>query len=257
MNKLDEKKYGGILVGRLETGLLGKYDIANQPYVFYYYKVKGNGIVSLSGLGSFSVYLLNLADQATVHLVSSGEMMESSDIVQIENASLALNVKGGYAELLVAGVQRPCFDYSQMKLIRQQNLKYVSKPWGHELWMNGEHPAYAFKQICIKPGYKTSLQYHQFKRETIALFQGEAKLHYHKFNRNLANDDIGPADISNLIISPVTIIDIFPNILHRMEAIDEIVFYEVSTPHLSDVVRVLDDNQRACGKIEQGQGDLR
>jgi hypothetical protein len=42
-----------------------------------------------------------------------------------------------------------------------------------------------------------------------------------------------------------------PGILHRLEAITDILLYETSTPHLDDVVRVTDDSKRPNGRIEQ------
>ena len=37
--------------------------------------------------------------------------------------------------------------------------------------------------------------------------------------------------------------------IHRIEAISDILLFEVSTPHLDDVIRLLDDNKRKDGKI--------
>jgi hypothetical protein len=42
-----------------------------------------------------------------------------------------------------------------------------------------------------------------------------------------------------------------PGILHRLEAISDVLLYETSTPHLDDVVRVTDDSKRPHGRIEK------
>jgi D-lyxose ketol-isomerase len=134
-------------------------------------------------------------------------------------------------------------------LSRYADLYKVSKPWGHELWINGQHPCYALKQIYIKAGTKTSLQYHNFKQETNVLFEGKAKLHY-KRDFSIANALVTAADIATLELSPVSSIDILPLTMHRLEAVTDIVLYETSTPHLEDVIRVRDDSNRPHGRIE-------
>ncbi|PCJ59311.1 MAG: sugar isomerase [Planctomycetota bacterium] len=126
----------------------------------------------------------------------------------------------------------------------------VIKPWGHELWLNGNHPCYALKQIFIKAGTKTSLQYHNFKQETNVLFEGTALLHY-KLNPDVKNDLVISNDITTVQIEPISSVDILPSTLHRLEAISDITLYETSTPHLNDVVRVSDDSNRPDGRIEK------
>ncbi|OGT37073.1 MAG: hypothetical protein A3F11_11635 [Gammaproteobacteria bacterium RIFCSPHIGHO2_12_FULL_37_14] len=124
----------------------------------------------------------------------------------------------------------------------------VEKPWGHELWINGQHPCYALKKIFIKTGTKTSLQYHNFKQETNVLFQGIAKLHYKK-NLLVENDLVTSADIGTTVLEPNSVADVSPLTLHRLEAMTDILLFETSTPHLDDVVRVQDDSKRSHGRL--------
>ena len=42
-----------------------------------------------------------------------------------------------------------------------------------------------------------------------------------------------------------------PGNIHRIQAITDILLYEVSTPHLDDVVRLQDDNKRPDGRIKE------
>jgi mannose-6-phosphate isomerase len=121
------------------------------------------------------------------------------------------------------------------------------------LWINGQHPCYALKEIFIKAGTKTSLQYHNFKQETNVLFQGTAKLHF-KANVQISNDQCKELDTETTQIEPVSSVDVMPNTLHRLEAVTDILLYETSTPHLDDVVRVLDDNKRPDGRLEMEHG---
>ncbi|OGT34490.1 MAG: hypothetical protein A3C44_01125 [Gammaproteobacteria bacterium RIFCSPHIGHO2_02_FULL_39_13] len=124
----------------------------------------------------------------------------------------------------------------------------VEKPWGYELWINGQHPCYALKKISIKAGTKTSLQYHNFKQETNVLFQGLANLHYKK-NILVENDCVSASDISTILLKPISAMDVVPKTLHRVEAITDIVTFETSTPHLDDVIRVQDDSKRPDGRL--------
>ena len=102
----------------------------------------------------------------------------------------------------------------------------------------------------LSGGYKTSLQYHRHKQETNVLFIGTAKLHYQS-NIAVKIDSVSPEDISTLTLNPLSIIDVVPFTLHRLEAITDILLYEVSTPHLDDVIRISDDSGRPNGRINQ------
>ena len=53
--------------------------------------------------------------------------------------------------------------------------KVVHKPWGKEEWLE-LNDAYCYKRIYINAGYKTSYQYHQFKKETNYIISGEAEV---------------------------------------------------------------------------------
>ena len=37
--------------------------------------------------------------------------------------------------------------------------------------------------------------------------------------------------------------------IHRIKAVSDIILYEVSTPHLDDVIRLADDKKRKDGRI--------
>lgn len=107
--------------------------------------------------------------------------------------------------------------------------KVVEKPWGQEVWicLNDD---YCFKKITVNGGHKTSLQYHNTKRETIYIVCGSAT-----FTKEAKTFFVCPGDIINLE----------PGVVHRVEAgTNGVVFFEVSTPQVDDVVRVQDDYGR-------------
>ena len=106
----------------------------------------------------------------------------------------------------------------------------ISKPWGHEnLWAHTEK--YVGKVIFIKDGHKLSKQYHKTKDESIMILSGEMTL--------LINN-------TELQMKPGDAYHIKPNDIHRFIANNgDVTLVEVSTPELSDVVRLEDDYNRA------------
>ncbi len=100
----------------------------------------------------------------------------------------------------------------------------VEKPWGYEKWL-AYCKEYVMKEIFIKKGFKTSLQYHNFKKETNYLFSGKIKLTLGEFVTDAVQG---------------TVVDILPGKLHRIEASEDSLIFEVSTYHLNDVIRCED-----------------
>jgi mannose-6-phosphate isomerase-like protein (cupin superfamily) len=100
----------------------------------------------------------------------------------------------------------------------------VAKPWGREVWWAvTEH--YLGKRIEVLAGHSLSLQYHRKKLETLYLLSGRARFH-------VDGKDLEPQPGSAVTLPPGTV--------HRIEAIDDIVVFEVSTPDPDDVVRLED-----------------
>ncbi len=111
--------------------------------------------------------------------------------------------------------------------------KYVEKPWGSETWVAvNEH--YALKIIRLNKGSRTSLQYHNLKEEHIYLWEGKLSVEEDDANGNLITVEYQPGDVMH---NPTLA-------KHRLTALEDCVFVEVSTPHLDDVVRVEDDYNR-------------
>ena len=55
--------------------------------------------------------------------------------------------------------------------------------------------------------------------------------------------------IRTKVLSSFHSIFVKPNTIHRIEALTNIKLFEVSTPNLSDVIRLSDDTNRPSGKI--------
>lgn len=111
--------------------------------------------------------------------------------------------------------------------------KYVPKPWGYENWITLQ-PEYAAKVIFIKSGHKLSLQYHNKKKETIYLHTGSCKM--------TTNHPDG--ELRTVLFNPGECFEISPGTIHRIEAINDSIIFEISTPELDDVVRLEDDYGR-------------
>ncbi len=107
-------------------------------------------------------------------------------------------------------------------------MRKIDKPWGHELiW--AEADAYVGKILHIEEGEQLSLQYHEVKEETLFCQQGRLELQV----------DEGEG-LRTLILEEGQAKHIRPGTVHRMRALTTCDVFEVSTPHLDDVVRIED-----------------
>ena len=109
-----------------------------------------------------------------------------------------------------------------------EGVEYEHKPWGSEL-LFALTDKYAGKIITVNKGHRLSLQYHEKKEETMYVLSGLGKI--------TTEDSINP-------ITEGDVIHITPRTKHRVEAITTLKIVEVSTPELSDVVRIADDYGR-------------
>lgn len=109
-------------------------------------------------------------------------------------------------------------------------MKIIEKPWGREIWV-AHTERYALKIIEFKKGSRSSLQYHNVKSEHIYLDAGKVNLEY--------EDEAG--NMHELVFAPGNVIEMKPGKKHRVTALEDSRFIEVSTPELDDVVRVEDD----------------
>ncbi|MDD9897481.1 MAG: hypothetical protein OXU45_00630 [Candidatus Melainabacteria bacterium] len=254
MSTKEKEFLGGNEITYYSVSQSGKQPFANSPYEYYLYVNDKAETIQVERLKSYSVFFYQGEEQVSIEANGQTLTLEAGDTCQIENLDdVKINLPGSACKVLVAGTEETKISEASAKVTKNADIKKVTKPWGHELWIPGDPPSYALKEIAIKQGTKTSLQYHNFKRETNVLFQGTARLHF-KTNDSADNDNVVPADISTQDLEPVSSIDVMPNCLHRLEAMTDVVLYEVSTPHLDDVIRVSDDTARADGRISSEHG---
>jgi quercetin dioxygenase-like cupin family protein len=106
--------------------------------------------------------------------------------------------------------------------------KIVDKPWGREVWY-ARTDRYAGKVLEVEAGHRLSLQKHEVKHETLYLRAGRIRF---------------TLDDETFEWVPGQCVEIPPDTVHRMEALEDSEILEVSTPELDDVVRLEDDYER-------------
>lgn len=108
-------------------------------------------------------------------------------------------------------------------------VQKTEKPWGYELlW--AKTSAYVGKVLFVKQGEALSLQYHQDKEETLYIESGTCWIETGPDKNQLIKTRYEPGDVFHIP----------PKTLHRVTAITDTRIFEVSTPQLSDVVRLED-----------------
>ncbi len=113
-------------------------------------------------------------------------------------------------------------------------VKIKLKPWGREIWF-AHTEKYAGKILEVKKGNRYSLQYHEKKQETQYIYSGKVKFTYGTDKDTLQDKILVPGDK----------IDVHPYTIHRLEALEDSEIFEVSTPELTDVVKIEDDYGRS------------
>ena len=107
-------------------------------------------------------------------------------------------------------------------------VRKVPKPWGEEI-IFAHTGRYAGKVLNVRAGESLSLQYHERKEETLYLYAGRVRARVETDGRG-----------EDLVLEAGEALHLAPGTRHRLEAIEDAVLFEVSTPELDDVVRLED-----------------
>jgi mannose-6-phosphate isomerase len=110
----------------------------------------------------------------------------------------------------------------------------VVKPWGSELWY-AHTERYAGKILRVKAGHRLSVQYHSEKDETSYLLAGRLVVEQGENAERMRRRELHPGEAWR---NP-------PRLVHTIEALEDSVILEVSTPELHDVIRIEDRYGRA------------
>ena len=123
------------------------------------------------------------------------------------------------------------------QFVLPEAVHVVAKPLGREIWWAvTDH--YLGKRIEVRANHMLSLQFHRHKLETLYVLSGRVRFHV---DGEMLEPPAGSA------------LTIFPGSVHRIEAVDDVVLFEVSTAHSDDVVR-LDDRYGRISERQEGSG---
>ena len=110
------------------------------------------------------------------------------------------------------------------------DTRRVEKPWGWELiWAHSEQ--YVGKILFVRAGHALSLQFHNEKDESWYFHEGRAQIEM---------GEPGNAAPHSEVVGPGAAYRLRPGTVHRLEALEDTLVLEVSTPHLDDIVRLED-----------------
>ena len=219
-----------------------------SKYYFYnHYNLKKNEKVTIPKNTNCTIFILNCKNNTSIKLDNKEIKIKKHSCIYFKKYEKFEIINNPVELLLVGKKLKKIKDFILTK--KNSNFYKVSKPWGYEIWINSLNTDFAFKKIYIKKGFQTSLQFHNYKRETNLILEGEASFFYKK-NNNVKNMNVKNNDIGFKEIKKGTIINVYPKILHRIKALSNLTLYEVSSPHLKDVVRVQDDSSRISGHIK-------
>lgn len=121
----------------------------------------------------------------------------------------------------------------ETRTFEKRAITRISKPWGYELlWAHTDR--YVGKVLHVNRGEILSLQYHEMKDETLFVVRGKVLLSLKKGE-----------EAAELVLEEGDAFHVPPGMIHRLEALEDSDVAEVSTPELSDVVRLEDRYGRA------------
>jgi quercetin dioxygenase-like cupin family protein len=134
------------------------------------------------------------------------------------------------------------------------DVRRVPKPWGYELiWAHTE--AYVGKLLHINAGHALSVQYHERKDETVFLLRGRMvyrvrgtgdrvhgdRVHGDRVHGDRVHGDrVHGDELDEFEMVEGQSFRNTPGTVHQMIAITDCDVLEASTPHLDDVVRLVD-----------------
>ncbi len=113
--------------------------------------------------------------------------------------------------------------------------EFEEKPWGKEEILT-IRKKYMVKRLHMNKECRCSLQYHEYKMETIIVISGTLMITKNHQNAKHTWEDI--------ILDVGDHLTIMPGEIHRMQGVTDTIYLEASTPETDDVVRVEDDYGR-------------
>lgn len=217
----------------------------SKKYFFYYYLTGPNYKLKLPLNSLISIYVINSKKNSLIKNENKIIKFNKLEIITISNIKNLL-IENGPVEFVLIGKKLQKKLKKEIRISKNKIINVI-KPWGKEQWIV-KNNYFVFKNIYIKKNFQTSLQFHNFKKETNFLFNGKAKLFYKK-DKKIINKNLKEKNVSSFDFPSKSYVNINPNIVHRIKAITNINLLEASTPEVDDVIRISDDTNRKDGKI--------
>jgi len=83
---------GGNRLQHLDLNQCGRQDLADGPYVYYYYKANADELIHIEDLGSFSIFVLNTGESLSISYLEVKKLeLEHSCTVQAEDTSVQIH----------------------------------------------------------------------------------------------------------------------------------------------------------------------
>lgn len=114
-----------------------------------------------------------------------------------------------------------------MTQIQAYHPRTLHRDWGEEIFV-AETDKYLGKVLRMRAGTRGGLQKHVDKDETFHLFSGRALVRCGIEHRGLMVIPMYPGQSYHIP----------PGAVHQVEALEDCVFFEASTPHYNDRVRM-------------------
>ncbi len=183
----------------------------NKDYSYFLLYLENKSYFNFTGFSSICAFIPQINNDLKEILVN-GEIIRNGSCILLNNIDLEISKKVSEGIVLIAGTKKNSTTKKKLLTINDIKDHYkVTKPWGHELWINYGQKDFSFKEVYLKSNNQTSLQYHHFKRETAILYSGKCEVIYKK-DKDVTNDKVISNNLGKHIIDPISIIDIEPNI---------------------------------------------
>lgn len=242
MTRLDDMELGGIRCRLFDVSERESVFADNPDYGFRMFCLQAGEQREVL-LSARSCLVSFLGNPCNVQVTGLSAPFKPGDAVELYPGKATFRASDQTAILLLASQQEGDAGMREPALICRDRQHWTEKPWGYEVWFTREGWTFHLKEIFLKQGTRSSLQYHRQKQETLVLFTGESRLYY-KGNARIANDAMDACHVSTHELTPIASLDIPPGTVHRVEAITDLLLYEVATVHPDDIHRIQDDTQR-------------
>jgi mannose-6-phosphate isomerase-like protein (cupin superfamily) len=95
------------------------------------------------------------------------------------------------------------------------------KGWGREVWI-ANNPLYCGKILEIRKGKRCSLHFHKRKTESFYLHSGRLRV---------SIGELPAQTVTSFDMAPGDCMDVYPGVVHQMEALEDAELFEFSTEH--------------------------